>query len=259
MQTRRLAVVTTLVVVVVAVAACHSASGLKSAPSACFSASALMPAQSSTAGHFDSLAIEACAAGEFDRYRLLTYPIAFLAESGVPATVSLKVDGALQSYQAGVLELVGQTAGPNPVPADSIFVEFAWTGDNVTQLVYLQILVPDTVTDLEDLVGKVAYASIDSFTAVTSGSAGVNGQCSTVALPLVDAAAEDLLSGSTCTSGNMPAGFSMVFTPTAGLPDSSFVLPSQSLPGVRIVLAQSTAGQDRIRALKTGRAQMVLR
>ena len=210
------------------------------------------------AGHFDSLAVAASAAGQFDRYRLLAYPIAFLAENGVPATISLSVDGASQKYQAGVLELVGQTAGANPVPSDSIFIVFAWTGDDVTQLVYAQVLVPDTLGDWADLVGTTANGSLDSATVVSAGSAGLTGTCHTFSLPIVNAAAEDFLSGSTCSSGNMTAALSLFFTPTSGFPNSAFVLPSQPLPGIRIVLAQSNAGQNRIRALATGRARVVL-
>jgi hypothetical protein len=210
------------------------------------------------AGHFDSLAVVASACAEFDRYRLLTYPIAFLAENGVPASISLNVNGASQPYQAGVVELVGQTAGPNPVPSDSIFVEFAWTGDNVAQLVSVQVIAPDTAGDVRDLAaGTVANGSVDSL-AVVAGSAGASGTCRTFPLPVADAAAEDLLSGSTCSSGSMLAGFSVVFTPTSGFPDSSFVLASQSIPGVRIVLAQSNGGENRIRALRTGLARAVL-
>lgn len=244
MKTRRLPLVTTLVVATLA--ACHSSSAPKPTASSMLS------------GHFDSLAVAASAAGEFDRYRLLTYPIAFLAENGVPASISLNVDGASQKYQAGVLELVGQTAGPSPVPSDSIFIEFAWTGDDVDQLVYAQVLVPDTLGDVADLVGTTANASLDSVTVVTAGSAGASGKCHAFPLPIVNAAAEDLLSGSTCSSGNMAAAFSLFFTPTTGFPNSAFILSSQSLPGIRLVLAQSNGGQDRIRALKTGRARVVL-
>lgn len=244
MQTRRLAIVTTLVVA--SLAACHSSSAPKPT------------ASSMLAGHFDSLAVAASAAGQFDRYRLLTYPIAFLAENGVPASISLNVDGASQKYQAGVLELVGQTAGPNPVPSDSIFIEFAWTGDDVTQLVYAQILVPDTLGDVADLVGTDANVSLDSVTVASAGASGISGKCHTFSLPIANAAAEDLLSGSTCTSGNMTAAFSLFFTPTVDFPNSAFVLSSQSLPGIRLVLAQSNGGQNRIRALKTGRARIVL-
>jgi hypothetical protein len=244
MKTRRLAIVTTLVVVTLA--ACHSSSAPKPT------------ASSMLAGHFDSLAVAASAAGEFDRYRLLAYPIAFLAENGVPATISLNVDGTSQQYQAGVLELVGQTAGPSPVPSDSIFIEFAWTGDDVTQLVYAQALVPDTLGDVADLVGTAANVSLDSVTVMTAGSAGANGKCHAFSLPIVNAAAEDLLSGSTCASGNMAAAFSLFFTPTSGFPNSAFVLASQSLPGIRLVLSQSNGGQERLRALKTGRARVVL-
>jgi hypothetical protein len=245
MQTRRLAIVTTLVVATLA--ACHSSSAPKATPS------------SMEAGHFDSLAIAASAAGEFDRYRLLAYPIAFLAENGVPATISLSVDSAPQQYQAGVLELVGQTAGPSPVPSDSIFIEFAWTGEDVTQLVYAQIIAPHTLADWADLVDTAANGSLDTATVATAGSAGIAGKCHTFSLPIANAAAEDLLSGSTCTSGKMTAAFSLFFTPTSGFPNSTFILASQSLPGIRIVLAQSNAGQDRIRALRTGRARVVLR
>ena len=244
MQTRRLAIVTTLVVATLA--ACHSSSAPK------------RTASSMQAGHFDSLAVAASAAGQFDRYRLLTYPIAFLAENGVPASISLNVDGASQKYQAGVLELVGQTAGPNPVPSDSIFIEFAWTGDDVSQLVYAQILVPDTLGDVADLVGTEANPNFDSVTVASAGASGISGKCHTFSLPIPNAAAEDLLSGSTCSSGNMTAAFSVFFTPSAGFPNSAFVLSSQSLPGIRIVLAQSNGGQNRIRALMTSRARIVL-
>ncbi len=245
MQTRRLAIVTTLVGATLA--ACHSSSAPKPTPS------------SMEADHFDSLAVAASAAGQFDRYRLLTYPIAFLAENGVPATISLSVDGASQQYQAGVLELVELTAGPSPVPSDSIFVEFAWTGDDVTQLVYAQVIVPDTLGDVADLVDTAANVSLDSVTVLTAGSTTATGKCRTFPLPVVDAAAEDFLSGSTCSSGNMTAAFSLYFTPTTGYPNSTFILSSQSLPGIRLVLAQSNGGLNRIRALKTGRARVVLR
>jgi hypothetical protein len=237
MQTRRLAVVTTLVVAVLA-GACHSSSAPKPTPS------------SMEAGHFDSLAVAASAAGEFDRYRLLAYPIAFLAENGVPATVSLNVDGSSQPYQAGVLELVGQTAGPSPVPSDSIFVEFAWTGDDVTQLVYAQVLVPDTLGDVADLSDTAANVSLDSVTVISAGVSSTSAGCHLFSLPLTNAAAEDFLSGSTCTAGKMNAAFSLYFTPTSGFPNSAFVLSSQSLPGIRLVLAQSNGGEDRIRALR---------
>src|SRR5579862_948567 len=249
MKTRRLASVTTLVVATLAaatLAACHSSSAPKPT------------ASTMLAGHFDSLAVAASAAGDFDRYRLLAYPIAFLSENGQPATISLNVDGASQQYQAGVLELVGQTAGPSPTPSDSIFIEFAWTGNDVDQLVYAQILVPDTLGDVADLVGSAANASLDSVTVASAGSAGTSGSCHTFPLPIANAAAEDLLSGSTCSSGKMTAAFSLFFTPTSGFPNSAFVLSSQSLPGIRIVLAASNGGQDRIRALKTGRARAVV-
>jgi hypothetical protein len=238
MQTRRLAVVTTFVVAALA-GACHSSSAPKPT------------ASSMEAGHFDSLAVAASAAGEFDRYRLLTYPIAFLAENGVPASVSLTVDGSSQPYQAGVVELVGQTAGPNPVPSDSIFVEFAWTGDDVTQLVYAQVLVPDTLGDVADLSDTTANVSLDSVTVISAGVSSTSAKCHLFPLPVTNAAAEDLLSGSTCTAGNMTAGFSLFFTPTAGFPNSSFTLASQSLPGIRLVLSQSNGGEERIRALRT--------
>ena len=237
MQTRRLAIVATIVVATVA--ACHNS---PSAPKA--------TASTMLSGHFDSLAIAASAAGNFDRYRLLTYPIAFLAENGQPTTVSLNVDGTSQQYQAGVLELVGQTAGPSPVPSDSIFIEFAWTGDDVTQLVYAQILVPDTLGDVADLVGNDANAGLDSVTVATAGSTGSSGQCHAFPLPVANAAAEDLLSGSACSSGKMAAAFSLYFTPTSGFPNSAFILSSQSLPGIRLVLSASNGGQERLRALK---------
>ena len=238
MQTHRLTIVTTLAAASLA-AACHSSSAPKAT------------ASSEMAAHFDSLAVAASAAGEFDRYRLLTYPIAFLAENGVPATVNLSVDGSSQSYQAGVVEMVGQTAGASPTPSDSIFVEFAWTGADVDQMVYAQIIVPDTLGDWADLVGDSANESLDSVTTAQAGVSATSAKCHTFSLPIVNAAAEDLLSGSTCTSGNMQAGFSLFFTPTTGFPNSSFVLASQSLPGIRLVLAQNNNGESQIMKLRS--------
>jgi hypothetical protein len=246
MHSRHRAIVTAL-----AAAALVSACGSSSAPKA--------TASSTQASHFDSLAVAAAAAGQFDRYRLLTYPIAFLAENGVPASVSLTVDGASQTFLAGMVELVGQTAGPSPVPSDSIFVEFAWTGADVNQLVYAQVLVPDTLGDVADLNDTIANAALDSVTILSAGLVKANGKCHTFSLPLSNAAAADLLSGSTCTAWNMTGAFSLYFTPTSGFPHSAFVLTSQTLPGVRIILAQSNGGEDRIRALRTQHARLVSR
>jgi hypothetical protein len=247
MQSRHFAIVTALAAAALVSACGSSSSGPKATPS------------SMQAGHFDSLAVAAAAAGQFDRYRLLTYPIAFLAENGVPASVTLSVDGASKTFQAGMVELVGQTAGPSPVPSDSIFVEFAWTGADVNQLVYAQVLVPDTLGDVAYLNDTAANASLDSVTVLSAALAGANGKCHTFSLPLSNAAAADLLSGSTCTAWNMTGAFSLYMTPTAGFPSSSFVLTSQTLPGVRIVLAASNGGEDRIRALRTQHARLVAR
>jgi hypothetical protein len=218
--------------------ACGNSSGPKST------------ASSLAAAHLDSLAIAASAAGNLDRYRLLTYPIAFLAENGTPASVSLSVDATSQTYQAAMVELVGQTAGPTPVPSDSIFVEFAWTGANVDQLVYAQVLVPDTIADFAVITDTASNVSLDSINALTAALVSANGKCRTFKLPLDNAAADDLLTGSTCTMWNMTGGFALYFTPDSALPNSAFVLTNQQLPGVRIILAQSNGGQDRIRELR---------
>ena len=58
----------------------------------------------------------------FDRYRLLAYPTAALMQNLPASTVTLSVDGTSQSYQGVVLELVGTTAGSNPIPSDSIAI-----------------------------------------------------------------------------------------------------------------------------------------
>jgi hypothetical protein len=218
--------------------ACGSSSGPKST------------ASSMAAAHLDTLAIAASAAGNFNRYRLLTYPIVFLAENGKPASVPLSVDGASQTYQAAVVELVGQTAGPTPVPSDSVFVEVAWTGANVDQLVYAQVLVPDTIADFAVITDTASNVSLDSITALIAGLSTANGKCRTFKLPVDNAAADDFLNGSTCTMWNMTAGFALFFTPNPALPNRAFVLANQTLPGVRIVLAQSNGGQDRIRELR---------
>jgi len=216
-------------------------------------------ASSLAADHLDSLAIAASAAGEFDRYRLLAYPIAFLAENGVPASVSLSVDGTPQTYQAGVIEIVGQTAGPSPTPSDSIFVLFAWTGTDIDELVYAQVISPDTLFDVADLSDSAANVSLDSVTVLSAALSSSIGKCETFKLSIDNAAADDFLTGSTCTSWNMTGAFSLYFTPGSGLPHSAFVLASQTLPGVRIVVANSNGGLDRIRALRSGRAKILVR
>jgi hypothetical protein len=231
--------IVTAVVAAALLSACGNSSGPKST------------ASSIAAAHLDSLALAASAAGNFDRYRLLTYPIVFLAENGKPASVQLSVDGSSQSYQAAVVELVGQTAGPAPVPSDSVFVEFAWTGTNADQLVYAQVLVPDTVADFGLITDTASNVSLDSITALTGGLVGSStGKCRTFKLPVDNAAADDFLSGSTCAMWNMNAGFALFFTPNPALPNSAFVLASQQLPGVRIVVAASNGGQDRLRELR---------
>jgi hypothetical protein len=203
------------------------------------------------AEHLDTLAVNAAAGGQFDRYRLLTYPIAVLAENVTPASVSLTVDGAATEYQAAVLELVGTTAGSNPVPSDSVFFALAWTGTNVDELIVAEIAEPDTLIDVEDLSDTVANTGLDSIVALTITPGTFTKGCQGGKLPLVNAAASDLLTGSTCKAGTATAAFSLFFTAAAGHPHTHFLLSSQQLPAARLVLAATNGGQDRLRSLRT--------
>jgi len=239
MQTRRLAVVTTLVVA--SLAACHNSA---SAPKA--------TASSMEADHFDSLAVEASAAGEFDRYRLLTYPIAFLAENGVPATISLNVDGASQPYQAGVVNWWARP--PDPTRCQAIRFSSSSRGRATTS--------PNWST--RKFSSRTLSATSRTWPTRPRISLSTHSPCRPARrvqrqVPHFPPARRRRRRGGSpqridVLLGNMAAAFSLFFTPTTGFPNSTFILSSQSLPGIRLVLAQTTGGENRIRALRTGHA-----
>jgi len=199
--------------------------------------------------HLDTLAAQAAAAGYFDRYRLLSYPIAALMENVVPSSVSISVDGTTENYQAVVLELVGDTAGTNPAPAESLFVVAAWSDSNADELVYTQVALPDTLEDAEDLSDSNSNGLLDSATVLSVAMSSAAGTCKTFTLPLANTAVEDFLKSTTCNTGTATAAFSFYFTPGHN-PHSTFVLASQPINAVRLVLPVNTGGQDRIRQMR---------
>jgi hypothetical protein len=233
-----------------AVGAAMSACGSSTAPKP--TATQLMAAQ------LDTQAITAASNQQFDRYRLLAYPIAAMSENLTPATVSLMVDGAAQQYQALALEVVGTTAGlPSEVaPSDSFIVVVAWTGGvSVTDLIYMQVVQPDTLVDFADLTGTVPNFDLDSIGSTPVFNASItsaSGGCSQYSLPELNEAVLSLLQGSTCKSGTATVAFSLYFTPNPpSNPTSTYVLMSQTIPAIRVVLPASTGGQERMRQLRT--------
>lgn len=239
MHIRRLAILGTLAGGLAA-AGCGGSSPVKpQAPSASYL----------QAVHLDTLADQAANAGHFDRYRLLSYPIAALLENVVPSSVTISVDGTSQNYQAVVLELVGDTSGVSPAPAESLFVVAAWSDSNADELVYTQVALPDTLEDAEDLSDSSSNGSLDSATVLSVAMPSATGSCKTSTLPLANAAVTDFLKGSTCTTGSATAQFTFYFTPGIN-PHSQFVLANQAINGVRLVLDPNTGGEERIRQMR---------
>jgi hypothetical protein len=201
--------------------------------------------------HLDTLAVQASNAGQFDRYRLLSYPIAALAENLAPTAVTLSVDGASQNYHAVMLELVGQAAGSTTsAPSDSIFVVVAWSDSNADELVYTEISPPDTLADIADLSDTVANGALDSATVLSASLVAAKNHCHTFTLPLANAAVADFLSGTQCAAGTGTAAFTFYFTPSATNPHQTFALASQSIAAIRLLLPANTGGQDRIRQIR---------
>jgi hypothetical protein len=192
------------------------------------------------AQHFDSLAQQAASAGYFDRSRLLTYPTAVLAEGVAPATVSVTVDGTVQSYQAVAAEILQTPAGSGSLGvSDSIFVLVAWQGDNVSQLIYLNMSAPDTINDDAALTDTLANENLNTATAAAS-LATTGGACAFLDL----ATAAELVQGATCTLATVNASFNLDYVPMVGATDSTFVMTNQALPGVRLVLPVSASGSE---------------
>jgi hypothetical protein len=218
------------------------------AAAGCGGSSPVKPQSSASyreAEHLDTLATRAATAGQYDRYRLLAYPIAALLENVTPSTVTLSVDGANQTYQAVVLELVGTTAGANPMPSDSVYVVVAWSDSNADELVYTQVALPDTLEDVADLTDTVPNFAIDSAPVLSVAMSGASGKCHAFSPALANAAVADFLNGTTCATGAATAAFTFYFTPDASNPHTVFTLASQSINAVRFVLPANTGGQEK--------------
>jgi len=192
--------------------------------------------------HLDSLQQNAADSGESDRYRLLSYPIAALAENVTPVTISLTINGSGQTYSAVGLELVGTTAGSTPTVSDSLFVVVAWSDTNASNLFLLQAAAPDTIEDIENLAGANDNGS-NTGTSLSVALAGTSGACKSITLPF--AASNDLVSGTTCTNATMDVSFDVTFTATGTNPNTEYSYSSNSLPTARIVLP-ATGGQLRV-------------
>ena len=221
--------------------------------SACGSSTAPKPtATQLMAAQMDTQAVDAASNQQFDRFRLLAYPIAAMSQNVTPATVSLLVNGTSESYSALAVEVVGTTTGLSAevTPSDSFIVTVAWTGGAaVTDLVYLQVVQPDTLADWADLMGTVPNFDLDSTgsTPVFNASiASASGGCANYSLPELNQAVVSLLQGSTCKSGTASVAYSLYFSN----PTTSYVLTSQTIPAVRLVLPASTGGQERMRQLR---------
>ena len=206
------------------------------------------------AASLDTQAVNAATAGQFDRFRLLAYPTAAMSENLAPLSVSLTVDGTVQPYQALGMEVVGTTTGTSSeiAPSDSFFVVVAWTGTAVSELVYSNVLMPNALVDQADLSDTVANFDLANSPLSTTTAAvdSLPHGCGSYTLPDINTAVQSLLEGSTCKSGTATVAFSLYYVPSATNPHSSFVLTSQSIPALRIVLPASTGGQERMRQLR---------
>jgi hypothetical protein len=195
------------------------------------------------AEHLDSLGSEAATEGYFDRGRLLTYPTAVLAEGVSPKAVTLTVNGASQSYNAVVAEILETEAGSSSrTVTDSAFVVIAWQGTDVSELVYLQVAAPDTINDWAALADTLANENLYSTSTATVSLASSGGACGLLDLATITS----LVQGSTCTQATVNTSFNLQFAAETGATDSTFVLATTALPGIRLVLPASTGGLDAI-------------
>jgi hypothetical protein len=198
-----------------------------------------------TAAYLDTLASAAATAGYFDRNSLLSYPIAVFGEGVIPSAVSVSVDGSATAYQAAVVELVQQTAGASPMPSDSAFYLFAYTGTSVTELVFLALEVPNTLDNWADLSDSIAnYNFTTGAQSATITLGGATSACSTLTTL---ANASDMLVGTTCRQGKASIAFNVAFDPDPPInPNSTYVLNATTVPYVRIVLPAGTGGTDHV-------------
>jgi len=214
-----------------------------SALTACGSSTAPSAPSFDEARHLDTLAQQAAAAGEFDRFRLLEYPVAILAHGVSPESVTVTVDGVQHTFEVAAAELVGTTAGKTPTANDSVFVVVAWQGSDVSQLVYTVVDVQADLIDVALLQDTAATASLttESVGASLGHSAGA---CITLQL----AEPSNLISAK-CTKATVSSAFDLTFVGDSLFPNTHFVLASQSVPAVRLLLSASNGGQDVIPAV----------
>ncbi|HXE60223.1 MAG TPA: hypothetical protein VN607_05930 [Gemmatimonadaceae bacterium] len=190
------------------------------------------------ARHLDTLAQQAAAASEFDRFRVLQYPVALLAHGVSPETVTVSVNGTDQSFEVGALELVGTTAGKTPTPNDSAFVLVAWQGTDASQVIYL-------VADVQgDVIDEALLQDTTPNFALTSATVDVGLSSSVGACPTLNLASPSNLINAKCTKAKVTGDFDLTFADPQSDGSLHYVLASQSIPAVRLLLTASNGGQD---------------
>jgi hypothetical protein len=237
--------VTVILALVVTALGCGSSSTGPKKAAGCNSMPADPSPPTTTQGlaiHLDSLQQLAATCGQSDRFRILTYPIAALAQNVTPTSVMITVNGTKQPYSAAGLEIVGTTAGTSPTPSDSFFVFVAWSDAEASKVFLLEAQPPDTLDDLENLDGAHVNSS-NNGTGLEVSLASNGGACTTTALPF--AGSNDLVTGTTCTQAMINVGFDLSFTATSTNPNSRYADTVTNLPSARIVLP-ATGGQLRV-------------
>lgn len=214
-----------------------------SALAACGSSTAPSAPSFNEARHLDTLALQAASESAFDRFRLLQYPVALLARGVSPESVTVSVNGTDQTFEVGALELVGTTAGKTPTPNDSVFVLVAWQGTDVTQLVYLLLDPQSDIIDEAELQDTTPNFNL-TLEAVSASLAKSAGACPTLKLDT-----PSNLINAMCTKATITGAFDVTFVDSSNA-STRFVLTSQSIPGVRLLLTGSNGGQDIITDLK---------
>ncbi|HKV52692.1 MAG TPA: hypothetical protein VJO52_15965 [Gemmatimonadaceae bacterium] len=215
-----------------------------SALAACGSSTAPSAPSFSEARHLDTLALQAASESAFDRFRLLQYPVALLARGVSPESVTVSVNGTGQVFEVGALELVGTTAGKTPTPNDSTFVLVAWQGADVSQLVYLLVDPQSNIIDEAELNDTTANFNL-TLEAVSASLTKSAGACPTLKLDT-----PSNLINAKCTKATITGAFDVTFVDPKTDASTRFVLTSQSIPGVRLLLTGSNGGQDIITDLK---------
>ncbi len=218
-----------------------------SALAACGSSTAPSAPSFNEARHLDTLALQAASESAFDRFRLLQYPVALLARGVSPESVTVSVNGTDQIFEVGALELVGTSAvtttNKTPTPNDSVFVLVAWQGTDVSQLVYLLVDPQADVIDEAQLQDTTPNFDL-TLEAVSASVTKSAGACPTLKLD-----EPSNLINAKCTKATITGAFDVTFVDPSDV-STRFVLTSQSIPGVRLLLTSSNGGQDIITELK---------